>query len=388
MKIIWVDMNASEGNPSMQHLVMSSEAFIADGLDIRLVCEKCQPSLESRVAIKMRELGIANVQSLVFSFRSIWLFLTRQREMGKDAIIHSTGANVIGADLISMHFIPADWLPMLICHGDKNWRDWLKVPIYLLAAFLEWIQRSLDDHSHFHVVSQSLGDSLVRKGIKPERITVIPTPYNAAKFHIEARHQHRDLSRAELGFKDSDIVFSFVSQGNYHRKGIRTAAKIVKLLRERGHPVHLLVIGGKGPSWQRMKDQLAHAYPESTAWLHITGFVPDLVHAMAASDAFLLPSLYEGFAAVEVEAAAMGLPLLLTSHPGVEMILKEDVNGWLIDHCPEKAAARIEQVIQRIRPFESANVGDAITLDVWQQRYKSLYRKLEAARMSGPRQVI
>jgi len=49
---------------------------------------------------------------------------------------------------------------------------------------------------------------------------------------------------------------------------------------------------------------------------------------------------------VEIEAAAMGLPLLLTPHHGSEMILKDGVNGLVL---PFDAAGIAEILIQGIQ---------------------------------------
>jgi len=58
---------------------------------------------------------------------------------------------------------------------------------------------------------------------------------------------------------------------------------------------------------------------------------------------------------VEIEAAAMGLPLLLTPHHGSEMILKDGVNGLVL---PFDAAGIAAIIVNGIRMgFPDANAG-------------------------------
>ncbi|MFZ9660866.1 MAG: glycosyltransferase family 4 protein, partial [Chitinophagaceae bacterium] len=50
-----------------------------------------------------------------------------------------------------------------------------------------------------------------------------------------------------------------------------------------------------------------------------------------SADVFVFPSFYEGFAQVQIEAAACGLPLIGTYHSGGEEIIQQNRNGILVD---------------------------------------------------------
>ncbi len=50
----------------------------------------------------------------------------------------------------------------------------------------------------------------------------------------------------------------------------------------------------------------------------------------AAADAFVLPTAYETFSLASYEAAAAGLPLLVTRVNGVEDLLVDGETGWFI----------------------------------------------------------
>ena len=50
-----------------------------------------------------------------------------------------------------------------------------------------------------------------------------------------------------------------------------------------------------------------------------------------SSDVFVFPSLYETFSLVTYEAAASGLPIVVSQLYGVEDLLRDGDNGFLIE---------------------------------------------------------
>lgn len=57
----------------------------------------------------------------------------------------------------------------------------------------------------------------------------------------------------------------------------------------------------------------------------------DLQFYLESSDLFLLPSLYEGFGLVYLEAASLGLPVAFTKNSGAPDFCENDINGILLD---------------------------------------------------------
>jgi glycosyltransferase involved in cell wall biosynthesis len=102
----------------------------------------------------------------------------------------------------------------------------------------------------------------------------------------------------------------------------------LQILAEEGtQEVRLLVIGGTAKTLARLKTELATRFPEYTRWILFVGTTSEVEKSLAAADAFLFPSYFEAFSLAEIEAAAMGLPLFVTRHPGTEMIVREGKNG-------------------------------------------------------------
>jgi UDP-glucose:(heptosyl)LPS alpha-1,3-glucosyltransferase len=68
----------------------------------------------------------------------------------------------------------------------------------------------------------------------------------------------------------------------------------------------------------------------------------DLPQIYPAADAFLLPTLYETFALVCLEAMASGLPVLATPVGGIEDYLCDGDNGFHIRHDAMDIASKLD----------------------------------------------
>ncbi|MBC7365273.1 MAG: glycosyltransferase family 4 protein [Undibacterium sp.] len=69
----------------------------------------------------------------------------------------------------------------------------------------------------------------------------------------------------------------------------------------------------------------------------------DILAEMAAHDVFVFPSLFEGFGLVLLEALAMGLPIITTSHTAGPDLIREGAEGFIVPIRDSTAiAARLE----------------------------------------------
>lgn len=64
----------------------------------------------------------------------------------------------------------------------------------------------------------------------------------------------------------------------------------------------------------------------------------DVERFLSAADVFLLPSLYETFSLVGFEAAATGLPLVVTRVHGIGGLVRDDTAGILVDRNADSVA--------------------------------------------------
>jgi glycosyltransferase involved in cell wall biosynthesis len=177
--------------------------------------------------------------------------------------------------------------------------------------------------------------------------------------------------RTRLGIPDAALVVAFVG-GDWGRKGLRILSEAVAKV----DGVHLLVVG-EGPS-------SALEPLEGQARLHRLGRIPATAAEYSAADAFCLPSAYEAWPLVVLEAAACGLPLIITPLNGAINLVRDGVNGWVI---PRDASATAEHLrILRDDPVRRQVMGAASRVRAepysWEamvDRYEAMYRSLAAA---------
>ena len=124
--------------------------------------------------------------------------------------------------------------------------------------------------------------------------------------------------------KNKKIVLSV--QRLAPRKGLGVLIDSVPLIL-RDNVVFLIC--GKGPEGEALKKQAQQNGVYSK--IVFAGFVPDeeLKDHYQQSDIFALPSLYEGFGIVYIDALACGLPVVTTFCGGPEEVIDE-TNGYLV----------------------------------------------------------
>lgn len=106
-----------------------------------------------------------------------------------------------------------------------------------------------------------------------------------------------------------------------YEKGVQHLIAAVPGLRER-HPGLRIVVAGDGPY---RKDLEAQAGRAVTFAGFLTGH--DLTALMGASDCYVVPSIYEPFGMVALEAAAAGTPVAVSATGGLAEIVEDGVTG-------------------------------------------------------------
>ncbi len=138
-------------------------------------------------------------------------------------------------------------------------------------------------------------------GIPESRIRVI---YNGVEPAPTPTPEERADARRSLGLPEGTSALTFMGQDTY-RKGLDVATGAVRLLNQRGIPTVLLNIGNTVPSDGALRS-FGVVDPATKRRL------------LVASEAFFLPTRYEGLPAVVQEAAALHLPVVTTPAANVE----------------------------------------------------------------------
>ncbi|MEO1999112.1 MAG: glycosyltransferase family 4 protein [Planctomycetaceae bacterium] len=185
------------------------------------------------------------------------------------------------------------------------------------------------------IVTQSqLDRTLLERyySIPSEKIRTIYNGVDTDTFHPDVRHAATEV-RAEWHLSHDQPLLVFASM-DFEGKGLRSI--IEALSQSRDTDSRLLVLG-QGPI--RRFQRIADAWGVGHRVL-FGGRRSDIQRYYGAADLFLLPTVYEPFPNVNLEAMACGLPPLTTQTAGGADIIRHGENGYLIPASDSVEAMR------------------------------------------------
>ncbi len=161
-------------------------------------------------------------------------------------------------------------------------------------------------------------------GVPEEKIRTIYNGVDTATFHpglCDSRQNVRD----ELGI-GSDVPLLLFASMDFEGKGLRSILHAIKASIHRD--LHLLVLGtGPVNKFRRCARELGIADR-----VQFAGRRSDIERCYGAADLFLLPTAYEPFPNVNLEALACCLPVLTTQTAGGADVIETGTNGYLISN--------------------------------------------------------
>lgn len=252
-------------------------------------------------------------------------------------IVHTHG-NVVGFDVITAHSCHKAAMEVARRNADKESAASRNLGIAdALRLFLE--RRNYAGKRFKKVIAVSEGvkrELMEHYRLEKNDVRVIPNGVDLSIFTPELGTTYRQEVRRRLGIGKDDFLLVFVGN-EFGRKGLRIAIEALSLVRNN---VKLLVLGSDSPY---MYQALARQHRVGDRIL-FAGSVHNTNTYYAASDVFLLPTLYEAFALATLEAAACGLPLLVTKVNGTDELMEDGVNGFFIERHAESVAEKITTI--------------------------------------------
>ena len=213
-------------------------------------------------------------------------------------------------------------------------------PLHLSLLFLEKRIFQENNYKKIIAISKKGKEEIVKYyGVRPEDIIVIYNGVNLEEFHPKNRALFREEIREEFNISNDEFLILFVGSG-YRRKGLRYLIEAISLLKEE-KPLRVLVVAkGKKRPYLRLAKRLGVKNR-----IVFTGGRKDLRKFYAASDLFVLPTIYEPFGNVCLETLASGLPIIVSRAGGAAEIITEGVNGLLLEdpRDSQELAEKIER---------------------------------------------
>jgi len=316
--LIW-DYSPSRGGQE-RYLSRLVGALLTRGHEIHVFATRCEAGLSPRITFHRVSISGWSPSLKTLSFlREARRLLARER-----------------FDVVSgmMRFYPLDayrmgsgvhkvWMQRKADRAPARWISYVR-PFNWLALSLE---RSIFDPAHCRRIianSQLCRRQLLSLYRYPaERVTVVYNGVDHDCFHPRLRDEHRVAVLNRLGLPLDKPVAIFASN-NLKRKGLDTVIRALALV-SGATPLLLVAGGGRTARYIALAHRLGLA-----ARIRFLGRVADVRPYYGASDFLVLPTRYDPFANVCLEAMACGLPVITSRDNGAAEIIDEGADGFIL----------------------------------------------------------
>ncbi|HEV7206880.1 MAG TPA: glycosyltransferase family 4 protein [Jatrophihabitans sp.] len=304
-----------------RHVEALARALAAAGHDVRVVCRG-----ESAGVVEEVRDGVRVVRAAVdpidigFTIESLLAW----SQAGEHALVRAALPLLPGwrPDVVHAH----DWLvaqagitlsevagaPLVATlHATEAGRHqgWLPEPLNRAIHSVErWLASRADA---VITCSQTMRAEVASLGLAPSSVAVVPNGIEPARWRPTARERREARTR----FAGEGPVLAFAGR-LVHEKGVQTLLHAVRPLRETCPQLRLAIAGTGGHEAELRAIARRQRIARAVDWL---GFVPEteLPAVLAAADVVVVPSFYEPFGIVALEAAAVATPLVVAETGGL-----------------------------------------------------------------------
>ena len=312
---------------------------------------------------------------------------------GLDHVIGTAASALSAADVVHAH----DWVvgragsttaaaldaPLIATiHATEAGRHqgWLPDPVARAVHLVEqWL---VDEADEIIVCSSAMAGEVIRgHGAQPRRVTVIPNGIDADAFE---RTTH-----IREGLLAGDPRLTFVGRIEWEKGVLVAVAAMPEILNR--HPQARLRIVGTGNQIEAVESLIAEL--GVAEHVDLLGHVSEeiLREVYSSTDLVIIPSSYEPFGLVALEAAAMGVPLVVGDTGGLAEFVTDERGRRHRPDDPDDLARTVLQALAD--PVATASRRDEALAAL--QRYSwpviasstdDVYRR--AVRHPDPRRVL
>jgi len=215
-------------------------------------------------------------------------------------------------------------------HGYDFWRRWMRQfgRLSKLKAFIGYVSELLTIKlsRNIHTISETSKKDIL--SFKPKcHVCVIPNSLNL--------EYYKPMSEDEIEYGDFMV---FIGRLVYY-KHLEIVIEVLKILRNKCN-VRLVVLGD-GPM-RRNWENLVERYDLKDV-VEFRGYVSheEKLYYLSKCRALVLPSTFEGFGMVILEAWALRKPVIVADVEPLNKIVEHGINGYVVKNRPEVWAEHI-----------------------------------------------
>ncbi len=220
-------------------------------------------------------------------------------------VLHMHTVNVVsyikqrltkGVTLTYVHFLPDTLVGAL------------RIPQVFMDIYAWWVRRCYLKSDYLVVVNPDYQEEMVRFGFDIDRVFYIPNYVSEESFFVLSDRDRQNFRR-QYGYREDDFIV--VSIGQLHKgKGV---LDFIELARQNPDIQFLWIGGFNFGKYIEGYKKIRKVYDDPPANLRFTGVIDrNEVNILCnISDVFFLPSYYESFALVALEASLTDKPIIL-----------------------------------------------------------------------------
>lgn len=214
----------------------------------------------------------------------------------------------------------------------------------LAKRLLNWAMPAVTLRRAQRVIALTTGEAylLVQLGVARERIRVIPNGVDLREFPPSPAPRS----------SSEDVTVLFVGRCYSRQKGLEYLIRAIALLAPMRKPCLRIV----GEDWGGVSELQALSRSLGIEQqLEFTGRVSraDVIQAYASADVFVLPSLFEPFGIVLLEAMAAGLPIVASRVGGIPDVVEDGKTGILVEPRNAQALSRAIEILITDAPLRN-----------------------------------
>lgn len=259
-------------------------------------------------------------------------------------------------DIVHTHLQKADFYGRIVAR-------FLKVPVILttchstsivhlktgtiLRKLYEYIDNITASYTRSRVIaiSHSVKDWLVKRSSYFNKFTVVI--HNGINFdsYVVPSDDDKNKIRSELEFKKEDLIITFVGRVEYS-KGIDFLIDNIEDILKENLSYKLLIVGN-GVMFGEMKKKAESLSVKKQ--IRFLGFRKDVHSVLSISDIVVVPSRWEGFGNIILEAMYLGKIVYCSNVGGIPEIVRDNYNGFLFEmNNPCDFKSKLLQIIDKM----------------------------------------
>lgn len=316
--------------------------------------------------------------------RPLWFNAWRYLRWAVTAVSQAGVVHIHG--VTHLHFLLGCWacllrgVPYVVSpHGQIT--DWvLRAKPVKRGLYLRWLAAPLLRRAQAIVATTDREKDEIAKYVANARICVVPPAVVA--------HAARASGVAGEGGTGNRLLQVVFVGMLCEQKGLATLLEAVALLRDRGSPVSLKIIGRQSQQGYEdaMRGLVVRLHLEQM--VQFAGYLQGAAkhQALREADVFALPSLMENFSFATAEAMALGLPVVVSTEVAIADTIRRNACGSVV--APEDPAALAAALgeyadpeFRRARAERAAETAHKeFTMDAMRRSLEALYRSAAQAR--------